>query len=61
MTSLVVVGSRHEAHEEGGALELTQASLLGTAVVVAVVATLRMKTRPAKAWSGLLAMLALLA
>lgn len=59
LTALAMAGGLQPAHEEGGVMELTQAAILGTAVVLAVLGTLRLPRRVYRAWGGVLALVAL--
>lgn len=61
LTALAMVGGMQPAHEEGGVLELTQAAILGSAVVLAAVAALRLPPGRYRAWGGMLMLVALVA
>lgn len=61
LTSISMLGGLAPPREEGGVLELTQAAVLGTAVLLSAVAAVRLPAGPARAWSALLCLLALLA
>lgn len=61
LTSVLLLKGLQPAHEEGGVLELTQASVLGVAVLLGAVGTVRLPPGSGRAWGFMLTLFALAA